>query len=317
MMINRRNILLGAAATGICVALPASATQFLGGPAFGSTWRVMMPTSFEAPKVDGAITAVVAEIDALMSPWQHGSEISRFNSNRSPNWISLSPQVCTVLAESRVVADLTNGAFEPGVGPLVNRYGFGPIIGEPGTLAGLELRKNAVRKMSPDLTLDLCGIAKGYALDRAAVAMRAAGAKGGLIDLGGNILVFGAGPGHRVGIVDPDHEDLLLAAVPLVEAAAATSGQYERFLTIEGRKYGHILDPRTGWPAEGGISVTVISDRAILADALATAAVVLGMEKGRELLEKIPGVEGILAARQGDGFQLVTTTGYAPVSGSR
>jgi thiamine biosynthesis lipoprotein len=270
-------------------------------------------------------------VDSLMSTWRDDSVLSALNGADAGAWVEVGSELGKVLAEAKTVADFSGGAFDPTVLPLVRLWGFrggDPALPDSLALAAtrtlvnhrlleLDASKTQARLLAPGMEVDLGGIAKGYALDRAAVAMRAAGAKGGLIDLGGNILVFGAGPGHRVGIVDPDHEDLLLAAVPLVEAAAATSGQYERFLTIEGRKYGHILDPRTGWPAEGGISVTVISDRAILADALATAAVVLGMEKGRELLEKTPGVEGILAARQGDGFQLVTTTGYAPVSGSR
>jgi thiamine biosynthesis lipoprotein len=314
MMINRRNILLGAAATGICVALPASATQFLGGPAFGSTWRVMMPTSIVAPKVDRAITAVVAEIDALMSPWQSGSEISRFNSNRSLNWISLSPQITTVLAESRVVADLTNGAFEPGVGPLVNRYGFGPIIGEPGTLAGLELRKNAARKMSPDLTLDLCGIAKGYALDRMVGALDELGLDSYLIELGGEVRARGRHPDARdwnVGIERPGKQLTFQRIIAPQKLALATSGTFQNGYRDNSRLINHLIDPGLSKPVDNNIaSVSVLAATAMRADALATALMVLGPKTGSEFA-KHHGIDALFVLGQGPNFSEIITGDFA------
>jgi thiamine biosynthesis lipoprotein len=181
-------------------------------------------------------------------------------------------------------------------------------------LLELDRELNRARLAENGMAVDLGGIAKGYALDCAAEAMRRSGATGGMIDLGGNILAFGQGPHRQVGIVDPTNTDHLLATVPLVDASAATSGQYEKFLTIEGRSYGHILDPRTGWPVPPGVSATVVARQAILADALATAAVVLGMERGLDLLETIPGVEGVMAARDGQGgFDLKTTSGFTSI----
>jgi thiamine biosynthesis lipoprotein len=141
--------------------------------------------------------------------------------------------------------------------------------------------------------------------------MRQAGASAGVLDLGGNLLVFGAHPGTEIGVVDPNRPDRLLATLPVVDAAVATSGQYERFLEIDGRRFGHILDPRSGRPVPAGLSVTVIARRAILADALATAAVVLGAEAGRILLEETPQVEGILVVTDESGrHRLMSTTGY-------
>ena len=157
----------------------------------------------------------------------------------------------------------------------------------------LDTAVGRARLLKPGMAVDLGGIAKGYALDRAATAMRNAGATGGYLDLGGNILVFGTQSAPHVGVVDPGNPERVLAAVPLQDGSVATSGQYERYLILDGESYGHILDPRTGQPVRPGFSVTVLAARAMLADAVATAAVVLGPVAGWELLENTPGVEGV------------------------
>ena len=120
------------------------------------------------------------------------------------------------------------------------------------------------------------------------------GVRGGALDLGGNLLVFGGGPEHEVGIVDPDEPDFLALTIPLDSGSVATSGQYERFVTVGAQTFGHILDPRDGWPVKPGLSATVIAPRALVADALATAVVVLGAERGMQLLAEYPGVEGVI-----------------------
>ena len=269
--------------------------------------------------------AVFDRTDSLMSTWRDDSILNRLNQAKAGQWVVVGPEVCGVLQEAKAVAEASLGAFDPTVLPLVRLWGFrGGTVAIPDSLAlekilqsvgyeALELDPSAgrARLLAEGAAIDLGGIAKGHALDRAAEAMRSAGARGGMIDLGGNVLVFGREPGMQVGIVDPRQDDLLLASIPLIDAAAATSGQYERYLTIQGRRYGHILDPRSGWPVVPDISVTVVADRAMLADALATAAVVLGQEKGLALLEKTSGVEGVLAFADAQGnLQLVTTSGY-------
>ena len=129
--------------------------------------------------------------------------------------------------------------------------------------------------------------------------MRRAGACGGVLDLGGNLVVFGEGPGREVGVVDPDDPQSLLLVVPVAEGAVATSGQYERFVAVDGQAFGHILDPRTGWPVAPGISATVLAPQAMWADALATAVVVLGVAEGLALLESLPGTEGVVVGPRG------------------
>jgi thiamine biosynthesis lipoprotein len=291
-----------------------------------ATVQVWAPDSEIATSAGEAAFAAFARVDSLMSTWRDDSALSSLNRSKPGQWTDVGGEVCRVLREAKAVAAASEGAFDPTVLPLVRVWGFRggqAALPDSAALAAalgavdhrlLELDQpmGRARLLELGMAVDLGGIAKGYALDCAAAAMRQNGATGGVVDLGGNILAFGQGPGHQVGIVDPTREDRLLATIPLVDASAATSGQYERFLTIEGRRYGHILDPRTGRPVPPGVSVTVVSNKAILADALATAVVVLGMERGLALLEGMPGVEGVVVSVDGDGvLDLMTTSGFA------
>jgi thiamine biosynthesis lipoprotein len=290
-----------------------------------ATVQAWAPDSETAALAVEAAYAAFARTDSLMSTWRDDSVLSRLNNAPTGTWIEVGPEVCDVLLAARQAAEASGGAFDPTVLPLVRLWGFrGGVLAIPDSLLIQAVLKSVgyhllevdqpgrrARLLAAGAAVDLGGIAKGHALDRAAQAMREAGARGGMMDLGGNILVFGLGPARQVGIVDPRGDDRLLAALPLTDAAAATSGQYERFLDIQGRRFGHILDPRTGWPVPSAMSVTVVADRAILADALATAAVVLGPKAGLALLEKSPGVEGVLAVSDdGVRLRLMTTTGY-------
>jgi thiamine biosynthesis lipoprotein len=275
--------------------------------------------------VDAAFAAF-DHVDSLMSTWRDDSVLNRLNRSEPGVWVQVGPEVCLVLAAAQSLAESSGGAFDPTVLPLVRLWGFrGGTVAVPdsaalaGTLQGVGYRwlevdpqENRARLNRPQMEVDLGGIAKGYALDLAAKNMRRAGALGGVVDLGGNILAFGSGPAARVGIVDPADQHRLTATIPLTDGAAATSGQYERFLTIDGKKYGHILDPRTGWPVSGQLSVTVVADQAMQADALATAGVVLGWKAGLALIEAVPGAEGVFSVPDGvGGFTLKTTSGFA------
>jgi thiamine biosynthesis lipoprotein len=315
--------------------LPAAEPPTAEPPTAEEVRYVMGTTAtVQAWATDSAIAALAVEgvfevfdrVDSLMSTWRDDSVLNSLNGAGGGQWVNVGPEVCLVLQVAKTVAVVSEGAFDPTVLPLVRLWGFrGGQVAQPdsallaATLATvdhgmleLDADSGRARLLTDGMAVDLGGIAKGYALDQAAEAMRRFGVKGGMIDLGGNLLAFGQGPHRQVGIVDPAGTDLLLATVPLTDAAVATSGQYERYLTIEGRRYGHILNPRTGWPVPPGVSATVLAKEAILADALATAAVVLGMDRGLALLEKTPGVEGVMALQDPHGgFDLKTTSGFA------
>jgi thiamine biosynthesis lipoprotein len=167
------------------------------------------------------------------------------------------------------------------------------------------------------MRLDLGGIAKGYAIDKAVEAMQISGAIGGMVDIGGDIRCFGEPPEGRnhwlIGVQNPNlDEDIaernLILKLKLANGASATSGDYQQFVLIEGKRHSHIIDRKTGASAQGLSSVTIIADNAIDADALATAASVMGAQKGLALIEKLPGTEAIFITSQPE-YEIIKTTG--------
>ena len=266
--------------------------------------------------VDTAFAVLVAA-DSLLSTWNLNSPLSRLNAAPSGTWVPVGPDVCRVLRAATEVAGLTAGAFDPTVLPLMRLWGFrggaaavpdSATLGEALTRVdwqAVDVADERARLSRPGMAVDLGGIAKGYALDLAAAALARVGARGGTVDLGGNLVVFGEGPGHEVGVVDPRDPGVLLLTIPLDRGAVATSGQYERFVTVADQAYGHVLDPRTGWPVASGCSATVIAPQALWADALATAVVVLGQERGLALLEDLEGIEGVVV----NGARVCRTSG--------
>jgi len=175
----------------------------------------------------------------------------------------------------------------------------------------------AVQFTVEGMKLDLGGIAKGYAVDKAVEVMQRRGAIGGMVDLGGDIRCFGApfkGRDHWViGLQNPkakidSTEDEVLLKLKITSGAVATSGDYQQFIEIDGKRHSHILDRKTGTSTQGLSSVTIITDKAIDADALATAVSVMGIEKGLELIEQTTDVEAILIT-SGPKFEMIKTAG--------
>lgn len=279
----------------------AEVRQVMGTLATVQVWADDEATA--AAATDSAFLVLTA-VDSLLSTWNGNSALSRLNAAPAGSWVTVGAEACHVLRAARDIAGRTGGAFDPTVLPLVRLWGFrdgDPAQPDSLDLAAvlaavnweaLEVGAERARLRRPGMAVDLGGIAKGHALDRAAQAMVRAGAAGGVLDLGGNLLVFGRGPAEDVGVVAPDDPDALAFTVPLDRGAVATSGQYERFATIAGRTYGHILDPRSGRPVQPGISATVVAPNAMWADALATAVVVMGRRAGLALLEEFPAIEG-------------------------
>jgi thiamine biosynthesis lipoprotein len=163
--------------------------------------------------------------------------------------------------------------------------------------------------LPPGMELDLAGIAKGYAVDRCAMILRSYGVTSALVNLGGNMYAIGAPPGKEswtIGIRDPVATDAVIGSFSLRDAAVATSGNYENFVEIDGKRYGHIIDPRTGYPVDHVLSVTVVASTALEADALSTGFFVLGPDKAAEALDGLPGVRALFLMPDGDG------TGFTP-----
>jgi thiamine biosynthesis lipoprotein len=182
----------------------------------------------------------------------------------------------------------------------------------------LDANEMSVRFAVEGMRVDLGGIAKGYAIDKAVEAMQKGGALGGMVDIGGDIRCFGSPPAGqniwRIGLQDPDKAKAGLdAGTPLLvlnltNTAVATSGNYRRFVVIEGKMHSHIIDTKTGYSSDELTSVTIFSQNTTDADALATAVTVMGTEKGLALIETIPQTEAILISSPPE-YKLIKTSG--------
>lgn len=258
--------------------------------------------------------AAVFRVDSLMSTWKPASEISQLNAAAGTGeWTSLSQETLAVLLAAHAYAAASEGAFDITVGPLMHAWGFrGGERARPAAavldsarglvgMAGLEVDSAGARARlaQAGAQVDLGAIAKGYGLDLAAAAMRRAGATAGMLDLGGNALVFGPPPGGReawvIGILDPRDPDGSIGEIRLREGAVATSGDYEQFFEADGIRYSHIMDPRAGAPARGVLQATVLAPTGLQSDALSTALFLLGPERGLGLLAH-PLADGAAAA---------------------
>ena len=271
--------------------------------------------------VEAAFDQLVA-VDNLMSDYKPDSQLSLVNREAFKNPVKISEPLFEVLSRSIAFSKKTDGAFDITVGPLVDLFhtagekGVAPTedeIAQAKARTGFEKlildEENKTVKFAVDgMRLDLGGIAKGYSADKAIEAMKKCGALGGLVAAAGDIRVFGTPPKGKsswlVGLQDPDKvSDSIdnaqtLLTLHLKDMAVSTSGDYRRFTTIDGKKYSHIVDTKTGTSSQGLSSVTIIAPNATDADALATAVSVMGIEKGLELIKSIPQTDAILIPSQ-------------------
>jgi thiamine biosynthesis lipoprotein len=281
------------------------------------------------------ITAAFAEqdrIEALMSYHRTDSELARINREAADSPVRVGSDTFEVLRQARHFSELSEGAFDVTVGPLMDLWRAAAEANEPPTAAELAAVREKVgwRKvvLDPDastvwlrvrgMKVDLGGIAKGYAVDKSVEVMKQKGALGGMVDLGGNIRCFGLTPQGQshwyVAVQNPNvsADDLDPGPSPIVlqikEASIATSGHYRRFATVGGRKQSHIVDPNTGYDNESLASVTIIAADAVSADALSTAVSVLGRERGLALVERFHDTEAIVLPA-GSEMQPVFTGG--------
>lgn len=285
------------------------------------TWASLtLVTADSAAVADLALRSLLAlhRVDSLMSNWTDTSDIARINRAAGRKSVPVHPEVAWVIGAALRVTDESNGAFDVTVEPLVRLWGF--LGGGPRVPAQAEIDRALARvgrdKVSfdsaactirfarDDVRIDLGGIAKGYGADQVAAVLRAAGAGDALVDLSGNMVALGNAathPGWNVGIRDPAGVYAMLGRIVLRDDAVATSGDYEQFVAAGGRRYGHILDPRTGWPAHGLSQVTVVAADATTADAWSTALFVLGPEAARATARARNDVAAVLIEPHEDG----------------
>jgi thiamine biosynthesis lipoprotein len=300
-------------ATLIAACAPAEETRSTF--ALGTVCNISL---FENGKKDiyAKIFSRLAEIEAVMSaneiPGGGISELSRVNQNAGIRPVTVSGELITVLERALYFAKITDGAFNPAIGPLVKLW-------EIGTEDARVPEKSAILAVQPlldyrdvevdaashtvylkreGMSLDLGGIAKGYAADEVVRILTEAGIRRAVIDLGGNIYAHGSKTDRqkwRIGIQNPlAPRGEFLFIEEAADQTLVTSGVYERFFEENGIRYHHILDTKTGYPADSGLlSVTIISAKSMDADALSTSLFVLGYEKGAAVLSHFPGVEAV------------------------
>jgi len=291
-----------------CSQPQSSRTEFV----LGAT--VCTITLFEQGKdsIYRDIFSRLREIENLMSVNIPSSDVSRINAAAGIEPVQVHDDVFKVIERALYYAQLSGGAFDPSVGPLVSLWGVGSNNARVPSQAEIEKvlplinwrdieldpQTKSVYLKNRGMSLDLGAIAKGYAADEAAVIIKKANIDRSIIDLGGNILILGEkkdGSLWKVGVQDPDgSRGSYIGILQITEQTVVTSGVYERFFEEEGTRYHHIFSPSNGFPVSNGLlSVTIIAHNSTNADALSTAVFVLGYEKGMSLIESLSETEAI------------------------
>ena len=298
------------------------------------TFTRIIAVAADADTAERCIEAAFAEIEDiedLMSDYKIDSEISRLNREGFARPVAVSKSTYEVLQKSVEFGRISDGAFDVTVGPLEDLWRSAAEAGAVPTEAELaearlkvgygklilDANEMSVRFAAGGMRVDLGGIAKGYAIDKAVGAMQNSGAAGGMVDIGGDIRCFGLPPEGqnkwRIGVQDArvsrgDMSGEVMMVLEVGDAAVATSGDYRRFVVIGGRKYSHIINAKTGYGSDELTSVTIISRNAADADALATAVNVMGTEKGLALIEATPETEAIVITSPPE-HKLIKTSG--------
>jgi len=259
----------------------------------------------------------VARLEKVFSNYDAASEVSRI-SERSGEAVKVSADVMSVVKTALRVAKLSDGAFDPTIGATAGLWGFSgekkyiPRADEIAKLLPLVNYKNVavdegagtVRLMKKGMTLNLGGVAKGFIVERAGAKLVEHGVTKAIIKAGGDMFLISDNKGFNksyfiIGIQDPREKLKIIGEAFSKHGAVATSGDYERFFMRRGKRYAHILDPKTGYPARRSRSATIVTEDPTLADALSTAVFVLGPKKGLLLIESLKNVEGVIVGTDG------------------
>lgn len=261
-------------------------------------------------KIIGKALDRIEEIDKKFNSLNPVSPLFGFNEENSP---VTDREICQLIRTALKISEKSGGAFDITVEPLVRLWGFynkTPSVPGKGRIieclkktgyGHLAIKEGRLEKLNKSVRVDLGAIAKGYAVGEALKILKNAGIKSALIDLGGDIYALGKleGKPWKVGIRNPDGKGIL-GMVEVSDLSLSTSGSYERFFEKDGIRYHHIFDPKTGYPARGLKSVTVICPDPVLADALSTTIFVLGREKGLEFAKKAGKAEAMVVTDKGE-----------------
>lgn len=292
--------------SGINAVESTNTLESLRGFTMGAGWSVkyVVPSNVLAKaEVSRALQTLLDRLEGQMSTWREDTDLARFNAARRTDWFLVPRETALVVAEAQRISRLTDGAFDVTVEPLVRLWGFGPR-GRPGVVPSakairevrakmgwrnLDVRLDlpVLKKAVPELSVDLSALAPGFAADEIGRWLEGRGVTNYLADVGGELRARGRDPRGqmwRVGLERPvEGKREIGRVIALDNVSLATSGDYRNFFEKAGRRYAHILDPRTGWPTEQMAAVSIVHPSTMTADALATALMVLGPEAGMKL----------------------------------
>ena len=310
----------------ISTPVEAKREHLIQGRTMGTTYQVKVVTG-HSQSISGLkekLDARLEEINQSMSTYKEDSEISRFNASQLVDKsFKISNDFYQVMKTAQTIYQQSGGAWDGTVNPLVDLWGFGragrkttvpqqkdisellPDIG----FKNIEIVASGyLVKKRPTVTLDLSSIAKGYGVDQLVDVVRKEGYQNYLVEIGGEVFASGYrkdGKLWRIGINRPKIDaafDDVYKVINLHNKAFATSGDYRNFFVVDGIRYSHIIDPRTGYPVSNGVvSATIISETCIFADGLATAIMVMGADRGLDLVNRLDGTEGLIIVEKQDG----------------
>ena len=277
---------------------------------------VVAKTQLEADKQIGIAISEISRIEALISSWKTTSETSNINKNAGVSPVKVSKELFNLIQRALQISNLTDGAFDISYASMDKLWKYD---GSMTQMPSKEAIKKSVAKVGyKDIVVDpqnstvflknkgmkigFGAIGKGYAADKAKKLLISNGVSGGIINASGDINSWGSKPSGsswQVAITNPLNKNKAFAMLPIKDAVV-TSGNYEKYVTFNSRRYSHIIDPRTGYPSQGIISVTVFAPKAELADALATSVFVMGVETGIDRINQLKAVECIIITDTGN-----------------
>lgn len=290
---------------------------FLMGGRFDIT--LVADAASTAERYIDTVIAEISRIEHLISDWKPTSQVSEVNRNAGIRPVKVDKEVFELTAYALSISEITNGAFDISFAAMEKIWKFdGSMTEMPSSEAVKKARQKVgyrniiLNKDSSTIFLKLTGmkigfgaIGEGYAVDKCRDMMIARGIEGGLINATGDIQAWGTQPDGKqwqIGISDPFGQDTVISILQL-DGGIATSGSYEKFAMINGKRYAHIINPATGYPATGLVSVTVNGPSTKMANALSTSIMVLGAKKGLKLLKKFPGYHCLMITDKGEKHQ--------------
>jgi len=311
----------------------------LSGFSMGTTYNIKIipekDSILSTKLIKQNIDSVLISVNYQMSTYLFDSEITQFNNHESTTSFTVSNDFSLVVERALHWSKLTDGAFDITIVPLLYLWGFGPgqaselgdifpeehAVQKRRTHVGYEkltTNKYYLQKKDPFIKIDLNAIAKGFGVDAVYSFLESIGMNNIMVEIGGEVRTKGKNRKNKPWMIAVETPDLESAgsktiswALPLESKAMATSGDYRNYYEIDGIRYSHEIDPRTGYPAQTGVaSATVVATNCMDADALATALIIMGAESGLQFIEKLDGVEAFLILREGnDNYRTIKSDG--------